>query len=114
MEHRTRDILVHARELIAKEEHWIQGNLGIKSGYEWPLARAQLKDATCFCAVGALIRATQIVQQNDTIIEAPEDVLASLNTTYASLNFSASLITFNDSHSHTEVLALFDDTINKG
>ena len=97
-------ILVKAKALISEEKHWTQGSYG-RNAKGIPVAKNQLKNAVCFCAVGAIIRANQLLRQDDTLKHAPYDV-------YRGWKFPSSLTGFNDINTHTEVLALFDDMIN--
>ena len=105
MEVTTKDILVKARELISNEENWTQRLYGI-SPQGWPVEQDSLKEAVCFCATGAIIRAMQILHGDDSIRETPQKVYTLLGLHHKSL------ILFNDPHSHKDVLALFDTLIS--
>ena len=118
---RTQDILVKARELISDEDHWIQGEYGKDAEGLSIVEQNRLKDATCFCAMGAILRATQLIQEDD-FITVPSKVWEELNwkgrrvhsefrRTYSNFRGIDPLITFNDTHSHKEVLELFDAMI---
>ena len=109
MEQSTRDILVKARELISDKAHWIQGNYG-RNNHGNPVARRELYAATCFCAAGAVIRATQILREDNTLDYAPEAIYKAFFDSPST--WTDSLVVYNDQHSHEEVLALFDRTIS--
>ena len=101
MEPRMKDILVKARELISKEENWTQGEFG-RNAQGDSVTKDHLNEATRFCATGALIRAMQLLQGN-------ADAIYRIYEKWGHF----SLIHFNDRHTHTEVLALFDKLINE-
>ena len=115
MEQHTRNILVKARELITDEKHWVQGQLG-KDDNGLCVFTDELKNATCFCAMGALIRAHQMLQQDNTIEDAPDEVYEALNVKVlsmgAAIDSATPFVSFNDHYSHKEVLALFDSVIS--
>ena len=101
----TKDILTKARELISDEKHWIKGEYGVTAA-GWPVDQEQLHEASCFCAIGAIVRAMQILRKDDTLKRTPSELYAMLHLD------SLSLIIFNDRHTHPEVLKLFDDMID--
>ena len=109
-----RDILVKARELISEREHWIRDGLG-RNVLGKPLAEDALKDASCFCALGAYLRAVQILQGDDTILSPPENAFEDLNNrvrrVHPEIKGYFPLVSFNDSHTHKDVLDLFDAMI---
>jgi hypothetical protein len=100
--HSTLQILSRARELISDPKNWVQGIIATdRSGKPSALASSA---TVCFCAVGALKRAT---------IEHGYSPLFSIT---AQIKLSETMgnettIHFNDTHSHAEVLAKFDEAI---
>ena len=111
---RTQDILVKARELISEEDHWIQEYIGLNEEGLPVLDEDELRDATCFCSLGACLRAVQVIQGDDSIEHIPEENYEKLNALV--LRFHPDLkgeaiSVYNDNHSHKEVLDLFDAMI---
>jgi hypothetical protein len=114
-------ILIRARELIADPEHWTQHEHA-QSNAGAPVSPFD-PDAYCFCIDGALLRATaerrgelEELQSTadldaiDEIARVPEYALA-----YSTLNNflpgRVSPISFNDEHTHADVLALLDKAL---
>lgn len=96
----TATILKAARDLIAKPENWTQGaSARTKSGDEVSIGSS---DAECFCANGAIFR----------VAETPRMGFRAQKFLKAELPESRRFVsTFNDSHAHSEVLALFSKAI---
>lgn len=94
------EILIKARELIADPAHWTQGELARNDvgAYRHPLAL----EAVCFCSIGALERAAN-GEYDDAYYQARARLRGTLNRCIAS---------FNDTHTHAQVLAKFDEAIN--
>jgi hypothetical protein len=97
----TLETLKAARKMIEKPENWTQGELGrkadgtpIKNG-----AISSLGQATCFCAAGALLMVIRGKRR------APWNCLQAVMGDYVP--------SFNDTHTHAEVLAAFDAAIAK-
>lgn len=98
------EILRAARERITPEEAWTQGRLSdvVKFGYAAP---EEFEGSTCFCAMGALM------------YEAPDErsfhEAADLfgMATRDEVTDARKFADFNDSHTHAEVLAVFDKAI---
>lgn len=96
----TLTLLKNARELISNEENWTYGSYSrsIDGGTAIPSST----DAVCWCSIGALRKFGAWDSVNDAMFELmvamPED-------------YRQSVATFNDSHTHAEVLALFDKAI---
>lgn len=103
------EILKAARELIAKPERWTRGcmardELGNHVGVDDP-------EATCWCALGAISKASCCKDDDEWWIAAipAEEVV---RRKIVALGFTMPAISsFNDSHDHAEVLALFDAAI---
>lgn len=106
----TVQILKEARALIADEENWTQGDYAQdKDGNQ---TMPSLSEATCFCAVGAIHRVGRIKLSQS----VPLDIISVLaideavDRTDVGISESA-IIGFNDTHTHADVLALFDRAI---
>ena len=98
--------LKHAKALIKKKEHWIQGTFardpeGIK-------CNPRSADAFQFCAVGALQHAKVSVISDSFLSAGSYLRLAAAVITGDEL---AETATFNDSHTHEEVMELYDIAI---
>lgn len=104
----TLEILEKARELIATPEKWTQGALGrYEDGKIIGSARSVLLASTqgnvrCLCMLGACL----VAEGN------PIGVALGSRELEDALEIDA-MDEFNDSHSHAEVLALFDNAIEK-
>ncbi len=88
-----------ARQLITDPAKWTQGEYARDAdGNE---VKAWSEDATCFCAYGAIQRVTE-----------HEDSEADFFLRKAGMSkFGINVIDLNDTHTHAEVLALFDAAI---
>lgn len=93
------ETLKAARLLITDPAKWTQGEYARDAdGNE---VRAWSEDATCFCAYGAIQRVTE-----------HEDSEADFFLMKTCIDkFQLEVITLNDTHTHAEVLALFDAAI---
>lgn len=91
------EILKAARELIAKPERWTRGCGARDASGEDVEARSDA--AICWCAIGAIVR----VSDDNPV---PAEML--LRRVLPDGGFISS---FNDSHDHAEVVALFDRAI---
>lgn len=97
------DIVRRARNLISDPEHWCQGSWAKdKNGSN---LRFCDDDAVSFCAAGALGRAGSEAGC-DTFL--PHEIYDTLDRV---IGRGGSLTAFNDDHTHAEVIALFDQTI---
>lgn len=94
------DVLSRAREIISEPEHWTQGASG-RDAQGVPI-NVHDSRATCWCAMGAVAKA-----QTELKADASTGY-----TAYRYLDTETALWTFNDSRSHSEVLAMFDEAIN--
>lgn len=96
----TLEVLVAARKLIEKPENWLRNEVEVR--------RPDGSDA--FCAVGAICKVARAQTPNITF--AILDVLAGVMPGAEVHLLSANVLgKFNDTHSHAEVLALFDRAI---
>lgn len=96
MEMTVKEVLIAARAKIADPANWTQGMLARDaSGIPVEVCSSR---AACWCAVGAVAES------------APYELT---NTTVEFLNKAAGMQieTFNDTHTHAEVLAKFDEAI---
>jgi hypothetical protein len=88
-------VLRQARDLISDASRWTQGdNARNRFGQSCPLDSSA---AVCWCAMGALKRV------NPALAWEARNALAKV--------IDDSVVTFNDQHSHAEVLAAFDQAI---
>lgn len=115
----VKEDLTKAREIIAVPEHWTQNHLA-RDKRNCPVPPED-PDAVRFCAIGAIMRA---LNTGDTLHSWPYDHVRALEET---LDQNASNIPsfgvalfdrtglgvahFNNTHTHEEVLSLFDQTI---
>ena len=91
------DALIAARAIIADEAHWTRGDFAKDSmGYS---ADSTSNEAVCWCSIGALEKAS------DT---GSISAMIELNRTV-----QGSMSEYNDTHSHAEVLAVWDSTIER-
>ncbi len=96
----TVEILKAARELISDEKRWTQDLLG-KDLDGYPVGLDRIEDAVCFCSVGAIIKVAGFTSAHYEARRVLNEHLAVGET----------IAGFNDTHSHAEVLALFDSVI---
>lgn len=104
-------VLIRAREIISDEARWIKGYYakkkdGVKTAASSPYA-------TCWCAVGAIIKATSEVAQKDFKRRLDiEDAAATALDDIIIPKFD-SVANFNDhsSTTHKDVLEVFDRAI---
>lgn len=95
--HGVKDSLIRARARIADPEHWTQGV--VARGKSGRSVRPRGKAACKWCAVGAVVKEVSYFSAQTRCISALSAVCGTL------------LGTFNDTHTHAEVLALFDAAI---
>lgn len=86
------DVFVKARKLISNPENWCRGK------------DVFIKDdgVASYCSVGALVA----VLQHNYVFPYTNELRKTLNTSEMH-----GITMFNDSHTHDDVLKLFDDTI---
>lgn len=95
----TVDVLKKARALIEKPKNWTQHEYARNKLGENVLSLSPA--ATCWCALGAIIKFSDGAHVISHAERALERVIAG----------RLSVSSFNDSHSHAEVLAAFDRAI---
>lgn len=97
---KTKEILIAARAKIERPETWTQGTFSRNSRGE-DISSPKSKNAVCWCSLGAIIA------------EAPsyDDELYAAKILSLVIN-NHSIAQFNDSSTHTEVLAAFDRAIS--
>lgn len=99
------EMLREARALISEPDRWIQHSFARdKYGFS---ALVSDPDAHCFCAAGALIRVRGEVVRHYSGLELMhvKNLLFSLTGQVIEI--------YNDTHTHAEVLALFDRAIRE-
>lgn len=101
-------VLQDARDLIADPDHWTQG-YGARTAEGYNIHPTSF-GATSFCAVGAVNRVTggkpNLMEPALTSLRA-----AVLEGAPSGARTSGPITTFNDNHTHAEVLAMFDRAI---
>lgn len=126
-----------ARALIADENHWIQhvsaarGRVDSASGGQIRVTRQVMlavapgdKEATCFCSSGAVIhqaRIKGIVEFNNSGDDLVSQVIKLLDALdpepgrperrHLSDEPIGDIVTYNDTHTHAEVMAVWDQAI---
>lgn len=98
----TVEILEKARELISVESRWTQGSYAKDGNGEGTFPWGE--DAVCFCALGAIKKAGDF--RND----CSEPALF-LGRVLRDRTGFVSIDEYNDSHSHADILSLFDHAI---
>lgn len=97
---KTSDLLIEARKEIASPLHWTQGIAARDAEGEpcWPSSPT----AVCFCSIGALERTS-----------AEFAVAHALGPAKVLLRkvMGMGVVMFNDSHTHAEVMAAWDNAI---
>lgn len=95
------EILKAARALILDPQAWTQ-NVSARNQHGVPVDVSS-PQATCFCALGAIFSLT-----NDF---GHEDAVEALSHEVWKQGCGIFVAEFNDTHTHTEVIALFDKAI---
>lgn len=94
----VKETLTKARDLIADPKRWTHHALARDSVFRKTVPNSP--DATCWCALGAIWKATGDVEaDNDGAYSALHDVI------------NGSVVNFNDTHTHAEVIELFNKAI---
>lgn len=100
-------VLKKARELITPPEKWTTEDYGKDlrgmpiSGCNFALC-VQEGTVSCFCSLGAIRAAGGFFSDNNEVTDVLESIVGEWEVD-----------TFNDTHTHEEVLALFDQGIAK-
>ena len=98
------EILKTARALISDPANWIQNSFATnKQGVTCP---SHSREATCWCATGAIFKA-----ENGKDIGGIAE--GALMETLGTRHYDRHVPQYNDSHTHAEVLQLFDVTIER-
>lgn len=104
-----KEAIIAVRELISDPKRWTQGVYARRIKDD-PIfhhsVTPQSKDATCWCMLGAVIK----VCSSDSV-SFETDVTKTIESLMPT-QFGG-IAKFNDSHTHAEVLALLDSTIEK-
>jgi hypothetical protein len=95
----TLEVLKAARELISDEKRWTQREFSRDADGN-PLGSDEVSAGVCFCAVGALLRCEGRIFSES--YEALSESMEAVTVSY-----------YNDTHTHAEVLAKFDEAIAK-
>lgn len=101
----TVEILEKARELISDESRWTQGEYARDNrGHD-----VDFNDSSAckFCALGAVLAAAGAEDDCDSVTAHADHLLAEA----VGGRFINDVACFNDSHSHAEILAVFDRAI---
>lgn len=100
-----RQILIAARKLIERPECWTQNAPArTQSG---AVAKVFGQSAVCFCSWGAVVK----IDGDSSFLSDEARVAIDLLTRAARDKGVAGAIRFNDTHTHPEVLAMFDTAI---
>lgn len=100
MEMTVKEVLIAARAKIADPANWTQGEYArTLEGY--PLD-VHSRNAECWCSIGALacVMGDVVLAEHSASHKALEDVMG-----------TRWIAEFNDTHTHAEVLAKFDEAI---
>lgn len=100
------DLLREARALISDPDKWTQGALA-RNAHGSEVAHYS-PDACKWCAVGAISR---VAASNNASYDTEMSAYSSLVQASRRLFYSDAVGEVNDTHSHTDVLALFDRAI---
>ncbi len=98
------DILTAARDLIAEPEHWTQG-VSARNKFSEKIHPAH-PTAVCWCTLGALQKVG-----NPAFHYEAQDILFESALKLHPQWRGRFLYGFNDSHSHSEILQVFDEAI---
>lgn len=103
------EVLKRARERISDPSRWTQAAMARTRGGN--LALSDCFDAVCWCAVGAVHKECSPIN----FVTEYDSALRSLAETVRDWRWARDpffgVTNFNDTHTHAEVLALFDATI---
>jgi len=95
------ELLINARKLIENPECWTQGVFACdEDGFV-----TDIEEGVCFCSMGAIIRADGGLGN--------ESYIAAFGAMQSVIGNSTSISRFNDTHTHAEVLAMFDKAIER-
>lgn len=97
MEMTVKEVLIAARAKIADPANWTQGEFARDSKAKQVHSRS--KSAVCWCSLGAIASET-----------GPYGGFNAASSELASV-INGSITNFNDTHTHAEVIAKFDEAI---
>ena len=93
-------LLEDARNLIAKRESWTQDDFGKTADGNGVYSKSD--EAVCWCSLGALTRLSPSDEDKQ---------VRKLAKLFLRKAMDSSIVVFNDSHTHEEVLAAWDKAI---
>lgn len=100
------EALIQGKSLIQNPEHWTQG--AFARNREGDRRWSNDEDAVCFCSLGAVSRVTNRLE--DRTDPQGNDIYYHI-THYLETAMGEPVSTFNDEHTHTEVMAMWDKAI---
>lgn len=106
-------VLTEARKLIEDPEHWLQGVYAMdetKTVGLYPKNPA----ATCFCSIGAVVHVLPEDALPEKEVQALSAAVWALDPAWAEANKvrkDRCIAGYNDTHTHEEVLAVWDHAI---
>jgi hypothetical protein len=101
----TLEVLTEARALIADPKHWT--TRAYARGKDRIEVRPNAPEADCWCAVGALAKASGLE------VRRIEDCSKPYRALQRAMSITGFLSGWNDRHGHDEVLAAFDRAIEE-
>lgn len=107
-----KEVLIEARALIADPARWTQGEFARTA--DGRILDGYCEGAVCWCALGAIRKVT--MEGAESREERTEALVLSYDAADLLQAHLANVIAvpkFNDSHTHEEVLALFDKAIGR-
>ena len=102
---KTSEILIKARDLIADPARWTQGTAARDANQE--ITEPESEGAVCWCSMGAVMKVEGFA--NYIRRERAYDELCDAADALDSA--SAGLSDYNDTHTHAEVMTMFDTAI---
>lgn len=101
---KTSEVLQKARDLLTDREHWAQDWFAYdNSGL---FVDPTDEGATCWCSIGAICKVEGITNHN-----ASKALFRLNGVLKVHFNWWSSVADYNDTHTHEEVLAVFDKAI---
>ena len=101
------ETLKAARQLITDPAKWTQGELARDA--EGNVSYVGSESATCWCLMGAIFHVVRA--DKPTAADARRSHSDAALELLSAANRKKSVVRFNDTHTHAEVLALFDAAI---
>lgn len=106
-------VLIEARKLIADPEHWIQGTYATDETRTVGL-HPNDPSAACFCSIGAVVHVLPEGALPEREVMALSAAVLDLDpdwVTAEGVRPNRNIAQYNDSHTHEEVLAVWDHAI---